>query len=106
MHLRPGQKKRDKGATFWQALWLESSAKWRRPLSRSRVQLHGEERKGAVTDQEAAPGSAGPSNSGGLASGSGDTTKPTSISLPEDVISTVFEKTGPIVESCWVARCV
>ena len=83
-----------------------SSASWRRPLSRSRVQLHAEERKGTVKDQEAAPGSAGPSNSGELASGSGDTTKPTSISLPEDVISTVFEKTGPIVESCWVARCM
>ena len=77
-----------------------SSASWRRPLSRSRVQLTGEERKGTVNDQEAAPGSAGPRSSGELAAGSGDTTKPTPISLPEDVISTVFEKTGPIVESC------
>ena len=56
-----------------------------------------EEQKGTVNDQEATAGSAGPSNPEAgpsnpevVAPGSDDPTKPTSISLPEDVLSGAF----------------
>ena len=54
-----------------------------------------EEQKGTVNDQEATAGSAGPSNPEVVAPGSDDPAKPTSISLPEDVLSGAFAKLDP-----------